>query len=81
MSDINITEAKYALDLEGNNINIKAVVDGVEMIVPLDPANRHYAAILQAVDDGDLVIADADQVQDQPAKKTTSGSLKKAPKE
>ena len=40
--------------------NIKATIDGVEMSVPLDPANRHYAEILHQVDAGDLTIQDAD---------------------
>jgi len=40
--------------------NIKATIDGVEMFVPLDPANRHYAEILRQVAAGTLTIADAD---------------------
>jgi len=40
--------------------HIKATIDGVEMWVPLDPANRHYAEIMRQVDAGKLTIADAD---------------------
>jgi len=40
--------------------HIKATIDGVEMWVPLDPANRHYAEILRQVAAGELTIADAD---------------------
>jgi len=40
--------------------HIKATIDGVEMWVPLDPANRHYAEIMRQVDSGKLTIADAD---------------------
>ena len=36
-----------------------AVINGKEMSVPLDPANRHYAAILEWVDEGNK-IQDAD---------------------
>ena len=40
--------------------SIKATIDGTEMFVPLDPANRHYAEIMRQVDAGTLTIADAD---------------------
>ena len=40
--------------------HIKATIDGVEMWVPLDPANRHYAEIMRQVDAGKLTIAEAD---------------------
>jgi hypothetical protein len=41
-------------------VNIKATIDGTEMYVPLDPANRHYAEIMRQVDAGELTIEDAD---------------------
>ena len=44
----------------GNNIGIRATIDGQEMSVPLDPANRHYAEILKQVEAGTLTVADAD---------------------
>ena len=47
MNEMNITSAQYNAD-EGTNVSIQATIDGVEMSVPLDPANRHYAAIVQA---------------------------------
>ena len=56
---MNITSAQYANDRNGNQDGIKATIDGVEMFVPLDPANRHYAEIMRQVDAGDLTIADA----------------------
>ncbi len=59
MDDMNITAAKYMVDDEGNNGSIKATIDGVELSVPLDPHNRHYAEILRQVQDG-LVIEEAD---------------------
>jgi len=43
MNGITITSAKYA---DSDNALIKAIIDGEELFVPLDPANRHYAAIL-----------------------------------
>ena len=55
-----ITSAQYIQNLSGNNINVKATIDGIELFVPLDPANRHYAEILKQVADGTLTIQDAD---------------------
>ena len=53
---MNITSAQYM----ENNASINIVIDGVEMFVPLDPANRHYAEIMRQVDAGELTIADAE---------------------
>jgi len=39
---------------------VVATIDGVEMSVPMDTANRHYAEILKQVADGDITIAEAD---------------------
>ena len=57
---MNITNAQYKNDVEGNQTSIKATIDDTEMIVPLDPDNRHYAEILKQVADGTLTIQDAD---------------------
>ncbi len=56
MNEFTISSAKY---LE-NNCSIIATIDGVEMVVPLDPDNRHYAEIQRQVAVGELTIADAD---------------------
>jgi len=57
---MNITSAKYTTSLgSDDNSNIKVTIDGQEMFVPLDPANRHYQAILEWVEDGNT-IEDAD---------------------
>ena len=49
-----ITNAQY---ITVNNINntIKATIDGTEMFVPLDPANRHYQAIQEWVAEGNTI--------------------------
>ena len=60
MDNINITSAQYTADFDGNNASIKATIDGTEMSVPIDPANRHYTAIMRQVEAGDLVVEDAD---------------------
>ena len=59
MDSITITSAQYYNDIDGNQAGVKATIDGTEMFVPLDPANRHYAAILEWVADGNT-IQDAD---------------------
>ena len=60
MNEMNITSAQYVTDLEGVNSTVKTTIDGTEMFVPLDPANRHYAEILRQVDAGELTIQEAD---------------------
>lgn len=61
MDNMNITEAQYTLDqLSGTNTSIKATIDGTEMFVPLDLANRHYAEILKQVEAGTLVVLPAE---------------------
>ena len=59
MNEMQITSAQYITGLSGTNSSIRAVIDGQELFVPLDPANRHYAAILKAVEEGTLVIQEA----------------------
>jgi hypothetical protein len=59
MNSMSITAAQYTLDLDGTNGRIQATIDGQDMSVPLDPANRHYAEILRQVEAGTLVVAPA----------------------
>jgi hypothetical protein len=40
---------------------IQATIDGIQMSVPLDKANRHYAEILKQVEAGTLVIQPANE--------------------
>ena len=61
---MDITSAKYVNDYMGDelvqeNYCINAIIDGITMSVPLDPNNRHYAAILKAVEEGTLTIQEA----------------------
>jgi len=61
MNEINITSAKFFVnEVSGINTSIQATIDGIEMSVPLDPANRHYAEIMRQVEAGTLVIAEAE---------------------
>ena len=57
---MNIKNAQYQNDLNGNKSCIKADVENVTMFVPLDSDNRHYAEILKQVEAGTLTIEDAD---------------------
>jgi hypothetical protein len=57
---MNITNAQYQTGIDGSSNIIKATVDGVEMFVPLDPPNRHYAEIMRQVEAGTLTIEEAD---------------------
>ena len=62
---MNITSAKYisrdTFDSDGKvtsteNCGIVAVINGETLGVPVDPANRHYAAILEwAKEDGNTI--------------------------
>ena len=57
---MNITQAQYHKNENDVNVCINATIDGTEMSVPLDPANRHYAELLKQVKEGTLTIKDAD---------------------
>ena len=60
MENMNITSAQHQVDVEGStSVSMKATIDGQIMHVPLDPANRHYQAILEWVAEGNT-IEDAD---------------------
>jgi len=56
---MNFTTVQY-VQIDGENISIKAVIDGINYSIPLDPDNRHYAEILKQVEAGTLTIEDAD---------------------
>jgi len=60
MEQMTITTAQYVLGLHGTNTSIRATIDGQELFVPLDQANRHYAEIMRQVDEGLLVIQEAE---------------------
>ena len=55
---MNITSAKYGTDPSGNNIGVMAVIDGVTIWVPNDPANRHWEAVIEwEKEDGNTIQA------------------------
>ena len=58
MNEFNITSAQYLADDQGENASVIAIMNGERKSVPLDPANRHYAAILEwAKEDGNEIQA------------------------
>jgi len=61
MEKVVITSAQYTNDSSGKVMSIQATIDGQEMSVPLDSANRHYAEIMRQVEAGELTIQGADQ--------------------
>ena len=53
---MNITKAQYVNSIaSGDTSHIHETIDDVEMDVPVDPANRHYAAILEWVAEGNTI--------------------------
>ena len=60
MNEMNITNAQYYNDADGNQAGIKATIDGVPTYVPLVVDNTHYEEILKQVKEGTLTIKDAD---------------------
>jgi hypothetical protein len=59
MNEMQITSAQYS-GYMNDVTSIRATIDGQELFVPLDPANRHYAEIMRQVDAGELTIQDAE---------------------
>ena len=57
---MNITNAQYHQDDDGNNIGVRCTIDGKTMDVPMDSDNTHYAEIMRQVAAGTLTIQDAD---------------------
>ena len=51
-----VESAKYNKDIDDNNASINAVIDGQTWSVPIDAeGNRHYAAILEWVAEGNTI--------------------------
>lgn len=58
---MNITSAQYYRNIDDTeNAGVRAAIDGQELFVPLDPANRHYAEIMRQVEEGELTIQEAE---------------------
>lgn len=60
MDNMNVTYAKYIKNPNTDqNESVSCTIDGKTMCVPMDTSNRHYAAILDWVAEGNT-IQDAD---------------------
>ena len=59
LDGMNITQAQYTT-IDSDILSIVATIDGIQMSVPLDPANRHYAEIMRQVEAGTLTIQEAE---------------------
>ena len=65
MNEMNIESATYLVsEVTNQNFAVQATIDGITMLVPLDPANRHYAEILRQVESGILTIATAESTEE-----------------
>lgn len=51
------------VDIDGQHLNIRVDLDGQTLFVPIAPGNRHYDAIMALVEAGELIIADAEEVE------------------
>jgi len=60
MNETNITSAQYRATAENSQDRIVAIIDGKKLIVPINPANRHYAEIMRQVEAGTLTIEEAE---------------------
>ena len=53
---MNITSAQYVQsEFDESPLNIKAIIDGQKMFVPISKANRHYQAIQEWVAEGNTI--------------------------
>ena len=60
MENMNITNARYSTDQDGNVSIIHCDIDSVHHAIPLVEGNRHYDEIMRQVTAGELTIADAE---------------------
>ena len=57
---MNITSAQYKTHYDGSQSCVEAIIDNERYLVPLDPANRHYAAIIEWAEEDSNEIQAAD---------------------
>ena len=57
---MNITNARYTVNDNGDNASIRAIIDGEEGHIPIDTSNRHYIEIMRQVEAGTVTIAEAE---------------------
>ena len=52
---MNIEQARFITNADGENNMIEAGIDGITMCIPINPDNRHYKAILEWVAEGNTI--------------------------
>jgi hypothetical protein len=58
------TNAQYVSSkLIGDVVMIRVDINGITSFVPLDPANTDYQNIMKLVEDGELIIAPAEEAE------------------
>ena len=55
-----ITNAQYFQDNNGNNVVVNCQINGSHVSVPMDTNNSDWIEIKRQLDNGELTIADAD---------------------
>ncbi len=50
-----ITSVQYQPSFTDKNEGVKATIDGDVLFIPIDPNNRHYAAILEWAAEGNTI--------------------------
>jgi len=60
MNEMTVTSAQYTSYDGVENDAITAVINGKTLSVPLDPANRHYIALMEWASEDGNIIQDAD---------------------
>ena len=54
---MNIESAIYVIDTETRETaGVKATIDGISCVIPMDPENRHYRALMSQVSAGTLTV-------------------------
>ena len=52
---MNIEQARFIANADGENDVIEIMIDGITMCVPINPDNRHYQMILDWVAEGNTI--------------------------
>lgn len=55
MNRMTVTSAQYIVNDLNENITINATIDGKNLTVPMDTANRHYQAIQEWIAEGNTI--------------------------
>ena len=71
---MNIEQARFIANPDGENDVIEIMIDGITMCVPINPDNRHYQAIQEWVAEGNTIVNE----RNTPPPEPTAEELQKA---